>query len=51
MMPLAGEPRHRRAADVLGDRARPAGGDQGDQALGDLGGTRVAAWTSTGARV
>jgi hypothetical protein len=38
---LAGEPWHRRAADVLGGGARPAGGDQGDQALGDLGGVRV----------
>jgi hypothetical protein len=38
---LAGQPRHRRAADMLGQGARPAGGDQDDQALGDLGGTWV----------
>jgi hypothetical protein len=38
---LAGEPWHRRARRQLGGSARPAGGDQGDQTLGDLGRTRV----------
>jgi hypothetical protein len=38
---LAGQAGHGRAADVLGRGGRPAGGDEGDEAPGDLGGVRV----------
>jgi hypothetical protein len=38
---LAGQAGHGRAADVLGRGGRPAGGDEDDQAPGDLGGVRV----------
>jgi hypothetical protein len=38
---LAGQAGHRRAAHVLGRGGWPAGGDEGDQAPGDLGGVRV----------
>jgi hypothetical protein len=38
---IAGQAGHGRAADVLGRGGRPAGGDEGDQAPGGLGGGRV----------
>ena len=38
---LAGQAGYRRAAHVLGRGGRPAGGDERDQAPGDLGGVRV----------
>jgi hypothetical protein len=38
---LACQAGHGRAADVLGRGGRPAGGDESDQAPGDLGGVRV----------
>jgi len=38
---LAGQAGNRRAADVFGRGGRPAGGDAGDQAPGDLGGVGV----------
>jgi len=38
---LAGQAGNGRTADVLGRGGRPTGGDEGDQAPGNLGGVRV----------
>src|SRR5215213_9501145 len=38
---LAGQSSHRRAADMLGGCARPAGRDERDEASGGLGGVRI----------